>query len=154
MQSVNSDLQSLLKNIQIGLETYSVKELNDALLKVLSEKQDRQPEINKILLIVSSEYNITKSTLIKSRARGDFQHARMIAYVLLHYTLGMSVRKIGRVFQRGHNCVTTALKRYKSLEPERFKLDKELTDKLKECQKQFFNSINSNNGEKTLQQKG
>lgn len=144
MSDNNSQLQSLLKNIQLGLEKFSVKELNDALVAVLAKKQDQQPEIQLILQIVSDKYKITKTTLVSSRARGEFQNARMLAYCLLHYTLGLSVRHIGKkIFNRGHNCVSSALKRYKSLEPEKFKLDAEFEQKYKECQKQFINMIKS-----------
>lgn len=140
MSNSNTELQTLLKNIQLGLQNYTVKELNDALVKVLSEKSDKQPEINRILLIVATRYKITKSILLNSKARGEFQNARMIAYCLLHFVLGLSVRKIGSIFSRGHNCVTTAINRYKTLEPDRFKLDQELHTAYKECLSEFIST--------------
>lgn len=146
MSDNNSELQSLLKNIQKGLEKFTVKELNDALTKVLAQKQDQGDEIQLILQIVADKYKITKKTLVTSTARGDFQTARMIAYCLLHYILGLSHRHIGKkIFNRGHNCVSSALKRYKSLEPDRFKLDREIEENYKECQLKFVNMIKSDN---------
>jgi chromosomal replication initiation ATPase DnaA len=143
MSDSNTDLQVLLKNIQLGLQTYTIKELNDALLKILSEKSDKYPEINRILIIVSARYKITKTILLTSTARGEFQNARMIAYCLLHFVLGISVRKIGKIFNRGHNCVTTAIKTFKKIEPERFRIDRELSEMYKECLNDFISNDNN-----------
>ncbi len=145
MSDKKHELQNLLKNIQLGLQKYSVSELNDAIVLVLANKPDQQQEINYILQIVADKYKITQKTLVTSRARGDFQLARMLSYCLLHYTLGLSVRHIGdKIFHRGHNCVSSALKHYKALEPERFKVDREFEEKHKECQSEFINLIKPN----------
>jgi chromosomal replication initiation ATPase DnaA len=143
MQQENKEIEALLKNIQLGLQKYSVKELNKALQSVLSKSGSQNNEIQFVLKIVSQKYKISTKTLTTSRARGDIQEARMLAYCLLHYTLGLSIRSIAKdVFNRWHNSVASALKQYKNLDPERFKIDREFEKKLKECQGQLLNFIN------------
>lgn len=112
----NKEIVTLLKNIQEGLKHYTPEELNDALVKVLSEKHDKAPEIDFILSSVASKYDISRRTLLKSSARGEIQQARTLAYCLLHINLGLSIRHIAqKIFvKKYHNSVAVAIKYYRN----------------------------------------
>tara|TARA_R110000751_G_scaffold258936_4_gene358303 strand:+ start:5002 stop:5442 length:441 start_codon:yes stop_codon:yes gene_type:complete len=143
MQKDNKEIESLLKNIQLGLQKYSVKDLNKALQSVLSKNGSQANEIQFVLKIVAQKYKISTKTLTQSRARGDIQEARMLSYCLLHFTLGLSIRDIAKnIFNRWHNSVASAIKQYREQQPFKFKVDAEFEEKLKDCQTQLLNFIN------------
>ena len=55
--SSNEEIGTLLRNIQEGLTKYSVNELNDAIIKALSYKNDKKVEIKyEKLQMGTSEY--------------------------------------------------------------------------------------------------
>ena len=140
----NKEVESLLKNIQLGLQKYSVKELNLAIVSVLQKNGSQQKEITYVLKIVSQKYKISVKTLTQSRSRGEIQNARMLSYCLLHDTLGLSIRYIAKnIFSRWHNSVAAALKHYKELQPAKFKIDREFEDNLKECQTKLLTYLNT-----------
>ena len=107
--SETKDLELLLKNIQKGLKFFSIKELSDNIMSFLKSKESKTNEINIILEIVQKEFSISLSKL-KSNGRGELQDAKQIAYCLLHYDLGLSVRHIStKIFDNWHNSVLVAL---------------------------------------------
>lgn len=129
MSEQNNEIEKLLKNIQEGLKRYSVKELNQAIISFLNKKEDKLDEIEFILRIVSSEYNISIHTLKKENARGLIQEAKQIAYCLLHFNLGLSTRYIAkRVFFNWHTSVYSGIKRFKEIDIN-LKQDREFMEK-------------------------
>ena len=60
----NKEVESLLKNIQLGLQKYSVKELNLAIVSVLQKNGSQQKEITYVLKIVSQKYKICSYAIL------------------------------------------------------------------------------------------
>jgi len=143
MSQQQKHISKLLKNIALGLQKYEIEELNEALVLLLSKKSDQKSEVDYVIKIVSELYEITPNSLLTSRSRGKIQQARKLAYCLLHYTLGLSIRQVAQLFNRFHNSVASALKEYKSQEPQRFKVDKEFEKNLNMCKARLFEYINS-----------
>lgn len=140
------DLELLLTNIQRGLKIYSVQELNSALSKILTQKQDKQKEVNIALSIVCAEYRITRETLMKKNGRGELADAKDIAYCLLHFGLDLRVRHIAKkIFFNWPNSVSKGVKRLKTINPK-IKQDQAFLDTYKKLQERFITqlSIESN----------
>lgn len=140
------ELERLLKNIQIGLEKYSIRELNEALVGVLGKNHEKRPEIDFVITSVAEHYNITVRMLKKAQTRGIEQEAKQVCYCLLNMDLRLPVRYISsRIFFNWPNSVRTGIKRLKSVnlaikQDDSFfnsyitiqkKLNKYLTQKLK-----------------------
>lgn len=113
--SDKKQLESLLKNIQESLKHYSVEELNEAIIHALNQKKDKTPQINYVLSIVSDHFNTTIKTLKKKHLRGNLQEAKQVAYCLLHFNLGLSIRDISNnVFSNWSNSVQTGVTKLKN----------------------------------------
>ena len=85
--SDNTQIETLLKNIQQGLKKYSVSELNDAIVNALSSKHDKSEEIKYVIAIVCNHFNVSEYSLINIKKRGKIQDAKQIAYCLLYCNL-------------------------------------------------------------------
>jgi chromosomal replication initiation ATPase DnaA len=110
----NTEIKSLLQNIQKGLRLYSVTELNDALEQALIKKHEKTKEIDYVLTIVSNEYNISQYALKNMKKRGNLQDAKQLAYCLLHFNLGLSIRYIANsIFFCWHSSVANGVARFK-----------------------------------------
>lgn len=141
--SEEKDLESLLKNIQKGLKHFSIKELSDNVFNFLKSKEEKTKEINIILKLVQNEFSISLSKL-KSNARGEIQDAKQLAYCLLHFDLGLSVRHIStRIFDNWHNSVFKGIKRLKNIDVN-LKPDKEFFDKYQFLQAKYQQEIKIN----------
>jgi len=127
----NDQLQSLLKNLQEAFKSYTVQEINAAILDFLNKKGDKNEEISFVLNNIAGEYGITKRTLLNSGCRGKISQAKNIAYCVLHYNLGLPIRHISvRVFSRSegnHLSVFKATKYFRSLNTD-VKVDREFKD--------------------------
>ena len=134
--SENKELSELLKNIQDGLKTYGLKELNSSLETLLKKNQDDNTKIEFILKLVCLEYNISKKVLLHSTERGEVQEARRMAICLLFYNTELTIRKIAKtIFNRDyHLFIQKAIKRHTSIninvKPDR--LYKEKYDKIEQ----------------------
>lgn len=132
------DLEQLLKNIQEGLKTYSIKDLNKAIIIVLNKKHDKAHEIEFILQTVSEQYDISVTMLKQSTSRGKVQEARQVCYCLLHNDLGLSIRHISdKIFFCWPTSVVSGLKKFKTLDL-RIKKNKELQDAYEYIQKKLI----------------
>jgi chromosomal replication initiation ATPase DnaA len=134
--SDNKELSELLKNIQDGLKTYGLKELNSSLETFLKKNENDDSKTELILKLVCIEYNINKKVLLHSTERGEIQEARRMAICLLFFNTNISIRKIAKmVFNRDyHLFIQKAIKRHRSIninvKPDR--LYKEKYDKLEQ----------------------
>ncbi len=146
MPGKNTDLETLLKNIQEGLQTYSVQELNEAIVSFLSKKHDKNAEVNFVLDEVAGMYSISRRTLTHSSARGEIQQAKKLSYCLLHYNVGLTIRHIAmRIFpNKFHNGVGVAIKEFRNLN-EAIKFDREFKEKYELIQKKLMLFINKKN---------
>lgn len=121
-------LEKLLDNIREGLKRYSVKELNEAIIKALNKKQDKSPEIDFVIESVAEFYKIPVTTLKKRSVRGIGQTAKQMAYCLLHVNLGIPQRHIaGKIFDVWPNSVAIGIRRFKRPD-KRLNRDKEFID--------------------------
>jgi chromosomal replication initiation ATPase DnaA len=113
--SENKDFENLLKNIQEGLKVYSIKELNEAIIKALNKKHDKTLEIDYVLTLVATKYGISIKTLKQKNARGKILEAKQISYCLLNQNLGLSIRYIAeKIFFNWATSVAIGIKRYKN----------------------------------------
>lgn len=113
----STDLTAFLKNTEKALRNNTVKELNEAVVHFLKNKDEKIEEAHQVLQIVADEFAISKRVLQKSSARGKVETARKMAYCLLHFDLGLNTRYIAkRLFDRWVNSVSNGIKYYKSLD--------------------------------------
>lgn len=139
------EVELLLKNIQEGLKTYSVKELNDAIISFLNKKDDKSEEIDHIFSIVCEEYKTTPRILKKNNIRGDLHEAKQIIYCLLHFNLGLSTRYIAdRIFFNWHGSVYSGIKKFKNCDSN-IKQDREFLEKYQKISSQFIENFSKEN---------
>lgn len=138
MSNTKADLETLLHSIQEGLKNFTISELNEAIISFLNKKNDKSLEINYIIQIVSEHFNLTKVALQSKRARGINQEAKQIAYCLLHFNLGLSLRYISkRIFFNNHNSVAIGIRRLKNADPK-IKIDKGFLDNYNHLQERLL----------------
>lgn len=115
----NKELRSFFDNIQRGLETHSIKELNAALSDVLDDKADMREEIQMVLQVVSKEFGCTPKMLMQKNARGEMRDAQDLCYGLMHIDLRLKVRFIAkRIFSCWPTSVSKGATRLKKLNPK------------------------------------
>ena len=112
----NKEVQRLLKNISIALESNSIAELNSCISSILSTNEDKGETQLKIIECVCNEYGISRSTLIKTKSNQKIVRAKRVCCCILHNILGLSTRQIASsVFKlKYHNTVAEAIQRYKN----------------------------------------
>lgn len=148
MSNTKNELESLLQNIQEGLKKYTIQELNEAIITFLHKKSDKSIETNYVLTIVSEEYNLSKQSLKSKRARGILQEAKQVAYCLLHFNLGFSLRYISqRVFFNNHNSVAIGVRKLKNADPNH-KVDKAFIDRYKKLETKLLHNFGNLNFDK------
>tara|TARA_R110001606_G_scaffold397588_1_gene574509 strand:+ start:1085 stop:1513 length:429 start_codon:yes stop_codon:yes gene_type:complete len=139
--SKKQELETLLGNIQKGLKKYSVQDLNEAIVTFLNKKNDKSLEIEQVIKIVSKEYNVSKATLKNKNARGNLQEAKQIAYCLLHFNLGLSIRYVANnIFFCWPTSVAVGIKKFKSADNNHIQ-DKRFIDKYEKLQTELINEI-------------
>ena len=100
----------------------------------MNKKDDKTIEIDKVIGIVSKEYNVSRNTLKNKNARGTLQEAKQICYCLLHFNLGLSIRHIANtIFFCWPTSVAVGIKKYKNAD-EHHKQDKLFIDKYEKLQ--------------------
>ncbi len=141
----NQDIGVLLKNIQQGLKKYSVNELNDAIVKALSNSHDKSEEIKYVITIVCNEFKVSEFALKNMKKRGALQEAKQIAYCLLYFNVGLSIRDISdNIFFNWHTSVANGIRRFKKSDIQH-KQDKEFLDKYTLLRNKLLLFINDSN---------
>lgn len=139
------EVELLLKNIQEGLKTYSVKELNEAIISFLNKKDDKTEEIEHVFSIVCEEYKTTPKILKKNNIRGDLHEAKQIIYCVLHFNLGLSSRYIAnRIFFNWHGSVFQGIKKFKDCDLN-IKQDREFMKKYEKISSKFIENFSKDN---------
>lgn len=136
----NKEVEFLLKNIQEGIKLYGIKELNEAITKSLYKKSDKAIEIEFILETITTDFNLSRSNLIKSKKHGKIQKARQIIYCLLYFDIGLSLREIGGIFCKYVRSISIVIENYRKLNPE-FKIDKDFLEEYKKYQQKVLQYI-------------
>ena len=127
--SDNEEIKKLLKNIQEGLRIYGLQELNEAIVNTLNDKHDKTNDIDYVLNLVCEEFRISKKSIKSVNIRGNLQDAKQVAYCLLHFDLGLSLRHISeRIFFNSHTSIANGIMRFKNANVL-VKQDKEFIDK-------------------------
>ncbi len=113
----NVEAQRLLVNIAEVLKLYTLPELNDILVHHINKKSGNVYAEKYILDLVCDTYKISYRALVYSKFNPRVTKARQVAYCLLHYTLGLSVRYIAKtIFHFEHHTnVGSAIGMYKKL---------------------------------------
>lgn len=146
MSQDKENISKLIEFIQEGLKNYSVNELNNAILESLKKHRKEQYilHIDLVLQIVSDEYKISRQTLLKTkRGRGDVQDAKDMAYSLLHYTLGLSIRYIAQnIFFCFPNSITIGVKKIRNAN-HYIKHEKELLDRFRLLNEKIIAAIDT-----------
>lgn len=145
--SESLQIERLLKNIQQGLKKYSLSELNRALLEALSKRNDKSDEIQYVLKIVSNDYCISEYALKNTKKRGDLHEAKQIAYCLLYFNVGLSIRDIAtNVFSNGHTSVANGVGKLKKANIEH-KQDRKFLERYYHLQTKFLTYIQNKNNQ-------
>jgi chromosomal replication initiation ATPase DnaA len=137
-------IEVLLRNIQEGIRLYGVKELNEAITKTLYSKTDKADEIDFILNMVANDFNLSRHSMIKSKKHGYPQKARQLAYCLLYFDIGLSLREIGSIFGKYVRSISIAIENYRKINPD-IKPDKEFLEKYNFYQQKILLYINEKN---------
>lgn len=131
--SESKEVENLFKNIQSGLKTYSVKDLNKAIVSFLSKKHEKITEIDFIMIETSKKFEISVEKLNQANTRGIIQDAKQVCYCLLHFDLGLSIRNVAKIFGNYPNSVATGVNRLKNCDSN-IKYDKIFLENYKEMQ--------------------
>jgi chromosomal replication initiation ATPase DnaA len=127
------------------LQNHTIDELNEAVVDFLKNKSNNREDINVALEIIAQFYGISKRTLIKSTDRGKVSVARKMAYIILHFDLGLNTRFIAkRIFDKWQNSVSVAITYYKRLDPS-LKQDKIFLDNYEHLQLKIKNKTDHEN---------
>ena len=137
----HKEVEFLLKNIQEGIRLYGVKEVNEAITKALYEKTDKADEVDFILNEIAKDFNITRRNFIMSKKHGYVQQARQLAYCLLYFDIGLSLRAIANIFNKYVRSVAIAIENYRKLNPT-IKKDKDFIEKYEMYQKKILDKLN------------
>lgn len=140
----HKDVEVLLKNIQEGIRLYGVKELNQAITSALYKKTDKADEIEYIKTVLCDSYNISRHTLMTSKKHGDVQTARQIAYCLLYFDLGLSLREIAEIFGKFVRSVSRITDNFRTLNTA-ISTDRKFLEEYKNFQQKVLLYINSKN---------
>ncbi|MES2287596.1 MAG: hypothetical protein V4547_18015 [Bacteroidota bacterium] len=139
--SNNENVDLLFKNLHKGLQVYTAKELNEAIIALILKKTNKGEETEFILEQVCDTYRITKRTLFTGKIHKVFE-ARKLASCLLHYELGISLRRIAVILkQKAHNKCGEATRYYKTIN-KNVKVDREFDEKYRSVQIKLIQSMN------------
>lgn len=136
-----NEVKLMITNIATALEIISVDELSASIIHVLARKKPNlQNEISTILKVVADDYSITVSYLKSKNVRGDAKDAKQIAFCLLHFTLGLSVRDIAnKIFHCWPNSVQIGISRLKKVN-EKVLIDRQFSEKYNYLRTNFIKS--------------
>ena len=142
------ELEVFFKNIQQGLKKYTLQELNDSLGVIVNNKtdkqQDKKQQINIVVEVICSHFDLTKESLLQGRGKGTIQEARKYAFCILHNDFQVPIRYIAKkVFQLNwHTSVSIAIQYYKTLNLD-VKPDREFKERLQIIQNKIVDKINN-----------
>ena len=119
----------------------SIDELNQAISEILLKKDKNNANLQSLINIVCTEYNIAYKSLYEKYSRDPIYSAKITLFVLMNKHLGMSKRKIAKQFRTYPNSVNVAIAHFDNINPEKFKADKDFLEKYKLCLSKFLESV-------------
>ena len=138
---VNKNITELLKKISEVLSVLSIDELNQAISEILLKKDKNNANVQSLINIVCTEYNVASKSLYEKYSRDTIYSAKITLFVLMNKHLGMSKRKIAKQFRTYPNSVNVAIAHFDNINPEKFKTDKDFLEKYKLCLGKFLESV-------------
>lgn len=119
MDKSEKDLSGLLRNMQKALRVYSLKDLNFAISKALTQKDksNRTEECEYAIDIVCEHYKISKRKIMTTRLGGEVTIARQVAVGLLHFELSMKQVTIAKIFEITPHHINLYVRKIKTLDP-------------------------------------
>jgi chromosomal replication initiation ATPase DnaA len=113
-----TQIQMLLKSIVRFLKSNPVPELTEMILTSINKRDDIHSSEKYILDLVCETYKVSNRALIYGKSNRTLTKPRQVAFCLLYFTLGLSIRYIAKdIFKlRHHSAVGDAIKRYKNLD--------------------------------------
>jgi len=140
--SVTKELETFLRNIQIGLKRYSLSELNQSIEEIVTDKNEkvkqRKVKVDMVINVICKHFAIDRDVFLNGRGKGVVQQARKLAYCILHNDFDLPIRYISqKVFSlKWHTSVSLAIQYSKTLNVD-IKPDKEFMDKLNELRNEI-----------------
>lgn len=125
---IQQEVKKLLRNISNGVSKLSISKFNRILSQVITKYTSNSDDIDAIMKIICSHFNITEETLYNSKSKGDVYTAKLIAFKIMNTTLGVSASDIGKKFNRYQNSVSYAIKKFHGLEPKKRADDRKIMD--------------------------
>lgn len=114
-----TDLESFLENSAKAIRQTSVPRFFAAINEVMKTSIANSDSIDRVLLLVADEYDITVTTLKQSNARGKVQMARVTSFAILNYHLSIPQRHIAaRIFNKWPGSVVHGLRWFNKLDPK------------------------------------
>lgn len=137
----NKSITELLKKISQVLSVLSIEELSQAIGDILIKQDKKDSNLQTLINIVCTEYNVSNKSLFEKYSRDKIYSAKITLFVLMNKHLGMSKRKIAKYFRTYPNSVNVAIAHFDTINPERFKTDKDFLKKYKVCLSKFLETI-------------
>jgi hypothetical protein len=139
-----SEITSLINNISEGLSIMPVSDLNKAVIEVLKnqkkKKTDFTTERDILIKVVCDEFSVHKSALYEKYSSGSVYHSKVVLYVIMNKSLGMSNRSIAIMFENYPNSIKNAIKFWEALNLNR-PSHAEIMEKYKKCLTSFLEKI-------------
>ena len=86
---VNKKITELIKKISEVLSVLSIDELNQAISEILLKKDKNNANLQSLINIVCTEYNIAYKSLYEKYSRDPIYSAKITLFVLMNKHLGM-----------------------------------------------------------------
>lgn len=140
--SQSRELETFLRNLQLGLKRFSLAELNETIEALVTDKnqksRQRQVKVDLVVNVICKHFNLDRDIFLKGRGKGIVQQARKYAYCILHNDYDLPIRFISnQVFDlKWHTSVSVTIQYYKTLNVD-IKPDKEFIEKLNELRNEI-----------------
>tara|TARA_Y100001972_G_C7543539_1_gene273410 strand:- start:160 stop:621 length:462 start_codon:yes stop_codon:yes gene_type:complete len=139
------NIVTIVKEFYLTIQKYGYRKVLNKLneLKLPTFSQYENNIQNKIIYLVTSEYNSNIHELTKNNVRGDLGEARSMCIVLLKKYLNVSHSQIAIIFKRDtHSMVSNALNKHKN-KSKNISNEKKYLDKYKRIERRLLQEINT-----------
>ena len=145
MDDNEKNIVTIVKEFYLTIQKYGYRKVLNKLneLKLPTFSQYENNIQNKIIYLVTSEYNSNIHELTKNNVRGDLGEARSMCIVLLKKYLNVSHSQISIIFKRDtHSMVSNALNKHKN-KSKNISNEKKYLDKYKRIERRLLQEINT-----------
>ena len=145
MDDNEKNIVTIVKEFYLTIQKYGYRKVLNKLneLKLPTFSQYENNIQNKIIYLVTSEYNSNIHELTKNNVRGDLGEARSMCIVLLKKYLNIINSQIAIIFKRDtHSMVSNALNKHKN-KSKNIINEKKYLDKYKRIERRLLQEINT-----------